>query len=325
MEQQIKNLAGNMQSFSKEKYRRGELLKEERNLSNEIVRAFFGENTNGKKLLNVCEELTVLNSQYNGVASIPLERFCKACKFLGNEISSLQSGENGEKRALYKLQTLKGTHKILRNVELEFNGHRTELDIIVFTKKSIFIVEVKNTQKNVLIDEFGNLKYYNKEKKCYSVNSHLGNKMLEKEYVLREALKFSDYKNIPIVSLVVFTNEIKVEHRYPYITVCTLNNLTSLILNSSFPNRYVIEEINNMVEAVTKAQTNKEYLIPKELQGIKADFWETVLTIENAKKTSTKKEAWWRKIIKQLKKSMIPVATAISFLLAICFTKNKFI
>ena len=55
-----------------------------------------------------------------------------------------------------KLEYLNSPNIVLRNIELSDGALRSELDAIVITPKCLTIVEVKNTGKDIFIDENGN-------------------------------------------------------------------------------------------------------------------------------------------------------------------------
>ena len=69
MEQQIKNLVGRMQSFSKMSYRHDELFSEEVALQAEMAQVIFREEAEGKRIWDVYNRLVELNANYKGVAS----------------------------------------------------------------------------------------------------------------------------------------------------------------------------------------------------------------------------------------------------------------
>lgn len=324
MEQQIKNLVGRMQSFSKMSYRHDELFSEEVALQAEMAQVIFREEAEGKRIWDVYNRLVELNANYKGVASDSLERFKNGCSFLNNEICGAISGRKGEQKALKSLQTLKCKHRILHNVELEFDGHRTELDAVVFTKKAVFIVEVKNTKRNVLIDENGNMQRYCKSEGGYKFDSYLGLKMRDKEYVLRKALECSDYKDAPIVSLVVFTDStIKVVNEYPYITTCSLSSLPNLIEKNANRNQYSSDEINNMLEAVKNAQTAQMYVTPCEIEDMKESFWETLLILKQAQRNADAKKNWLKNLWSGVKRYAAPTAAAVGALTVGLFLVGK--
>lgn len=60
-----------------------------------------------------------------------------------NLIKSEFSGNAGERKAFWSIDTIRCKKTVLKNVEFRNGEHRTELDGIVFTVKAIFVIEVR--------------------------------------------------------------------------------------------------------------------------------------------------------------------------------------
>ena len=266
------------------KYHNTELLNEYFSLQKEMSAIVFGQESKGKRIWDVYNYLSNLNDKKGGVATNQLKEFEKDCAFVSNTIAATLSGCRGERMAFKSLDTIKTKRMILKNVELDFDGHKTEIDAVVLTKKGAIIVEVKNTSRNVVISSSGNLKRQNVDGH-YVTDCHLGLKMNDKEYVLRRALEKSDYKRVPIKSIVVFTNsEIVVDNQNEFIKSCSLSELPHVIekmMNSEAGN-YCVEEIKNMAEAVNKSRVVSSYSDSKELERIKNNFEKIMCLISAA-------------------------------------------
>lgn len=157
----VQELMAGMNSFRKEAYHKSEILSEMLALQSEIVNLTFnGEHAVEAelKIYDVERHLQQLNDECGHVADEALQRFIEGSKVLCNLIKAEISGNKGEFKAFRTLEYLKSQNIVLKNVELEDGDLRTELDAVVITPKCITIVEVKNTSKNIFIDEAGN--YY---------------------------------------------------------------------------------------------------------------------------------------------------------------------
>ena len=118
------------------------------------------------------------------------------------------------------IEGIRAKHVTLKNVELEFDGQAVELDACVLTKQGVIIVESKNASAKETITSSGEFKHVI-EDGIVANEGNIGKNMNNKEYVLRRALENSDYKYVPILHVVVFTNnETKVKNSYPFISVC---------------------------------------------------------------------------------------------------------
>ena len=257
------------------------VLKEYFNLQKELVTSTFGEGVGKKRIMDVADYLTQENIKRGGVASSQLERFVSECAFVSNTIAATLSGCKGDRKAFNSLETINAKYRILKNVELEFDGHKTELDAVLLTKRGAIIIEVKNTSRNVSITQSGNLNRQGANG-TYKTDCHLGLKMNDKEYVLRQALDRSDYKNVPIRSVVVFTNsDIEIDNQNHYIKTCSLSELPHVVKNiiNYEKGNYYIEELKNMELAINKSRASFNYSNAKDLAKIKTHYEEIRLLI----------------------------------------------
>ena len=202
----VQELMTAMNSVSKEAYHKSEILDEMLALQSEIVNLTF----NGEhaaiaelKIYDVERHLEQLNEECGHVADEALQRFIEGSKKLCNLIKAEISGNKGEFKAFRTLEYLKTQNVVLKNVELEDGDLRTELDAVVITPKCITIVEVKNTSKNIFIDEAGN---YYRTGEFLKWDCDIAGKMSIKEDLLRKALATAGITDVKIQGIVVFTN-----------------------------------------------------------------------------------------------------------------------
>lgn len=114
---------------------------------------------------------------------------------------------------------------------------------------------MKNPHRDIYIDERGN---YCRVGNTMNLDCNIGEKMNDKVYLLREALKSSGYSNANIISLVVFTNStMHVDNRYDYITTCFLGNLPHIIERYDGKPIYNDSCISAMMESVTNVEAVK--------------------------------------------------------------------
>ena len=79
---------------------------------------------------------------------------------------------------------------ILKNIELKDGDDRTELDAVVITPYGITIVEVKNTARDIFIDENGN---YYRTGEFLNWDCNIVQKMNLKEDLLKRALEKEEF------------------------------------------------------------------------------------------------------------------------------------
>lgn len=228
--QRIEELMAGMKSFGKAGYHKSELLGEMFALQREIVElTFSGEHaaTADLKIWDVEKHLEQLNEECGHVADEELQRFMESSKIFCNLIKAEISGNRGEYKAFKTLEYLQSENRVIRNVELSNGETRTEIDALVITPKCLTIVEVKNTSKNILIDEDGN---YYRNGEFIKWDCNIAEKMALKEDLLRKVLESAGYGHIRIRSVVVFTNNrIEVQNKFAQIRTCFVNHLAYLI------------------------------------------------------------------------------------------------
>ena len=155
-EEKLNTVLAKLTSFSKTKYIKADIESELRKLQQELLVIVFDEEHAQKAHLTIWDVYNRLereNAERGGIADELLAVFKEECKSFNNLIRAEISGNWGETQTMCRLSYLNTTNKILRNVQLVNEDRTSELDIVVFTKKAAFILEIKNTKKNVLIDE----------------------------------------------------------------------------------------------------------------------------------------------------------------------------
>lgn len=247
--ERVNELKASMKSFGKEKYQKAELLDEMFALQQEIVSLTFNQDHAALaelKIWDVEKHLEQMNEELGNVADEELQRFIEGSKVLCNLIKAEISGNRGEAKAFRTLEYIKSRNYVLKNVELSDGDFRTELDAVVITPSAITIVEVKNTAKDIFIDEAGN---YFRTGEFLRLDCNIGEKMQIKEELLRKALASAGYGDIEINSVVVFTNNrIEVQNKTDFATL--MAKLEEASVKST--------EVEEVVEEPVKTTTAKK-------------------------------------------------------------------
>ena len=154
---------------------------------------------------------------------------------------------------------------------------------MVFTSKAAFILEVKNTKKDVLVDETGD---YYRVGDYTSRDSNLKSKMGFRETLLREALAETmarRNKDMKVVKLVVFTNNrITLHNKCKELQTCFLAQLPYIIEEYAGEDLYTEEDITAMAELLSSANNAQEYEFEMDMQKFKEDFAKLLVTLETA-------------------------------------------
>lgn len=282
--QRIEELMASMKSFGKEGYHKSELLSEMFALQQEIVELTFnGEHaaTAELKIWDVEKHLEQLNEECGHVADEELQKFMESSKILCNLIKAEISGNRGEYKAFKTLEYLQSQNRVMRNVELSNGETRTEIDALVITPKCLTIVEVKNTSKNILIDEEGN---YYRTGEFLKWDCNIAEKMAVKEELLRKVLEAAGYGHIRIRSVVVFTNNrIEVQNKYTQIRTCFVNHLAYVIDGFRLDDSITMNEMVDVQRVVENAMCQEAYPFDFDACQYQADFANLLATLEFAK------------------------------------------
>ena len=275
-------------AFSKETYTKSEYLPELLKLQKEIVDLTFNSEHAEKgnlRLWDVVKHMQELNAERNGAADDLLERFIQSSKTVGNMIAAEISGSIGEQKVFRALENLECQNGVLHNVELEYDGRRTEIDAIVFTSKAIFIIEIKNSKKDIFIDEQG--EFYRIGNNMH-YDGNIAKKMDEREDLLRIALERAGVEYPKIFKIVTFTNpHIDVECKYHYIKPCGYNYLPTFIEKFTSNQYYSYESICTMMAAVNDMKCPDAYQMPVDMEEYKSNYAELVAALETAEESET--------------------------------------
>lgn len=289
--ERINAITGELKSFSKERYSREEILPELFALQDEMVNLTFnGDHSENAqlKIWDVKRHFQNLNEESGHIADEEFKKFELSCNDFSNLIKSEISGQRGEEKAFRCLKALRSQNKILTNIELKHEDLRCEIDAIVITRKAIFVIEVKNTGKDIIIDEKGN---YFRLSQHQSLDKNIGERMNEKVYLLQKVLEDSGIKNLNIESYLLFTNSsIQVDNQYPYLRECYLSNLCHLIDRYSGRIIYSDQDLNKMYEIISDVKCREKYPISMDINQFKLDFATVMAALESASEERNNEE-----------------------------------
>lgn len=291
IETRKKEIITTLASCSKASYTKEELLSEMLNLQQEMLEATFNKNhaeLADLRLWDIERHFEQINDECNGIATEEIERFKLQSKTVCNLIKAEFSGNRGESKAFKTLEFLKTPHTILKNVEFNDENGRTELDAVVITPSGITIVEVKNTSKDIFIDEQGN---YYRTGQFLRLDCNIASKMSAREDILRQTLSKIGFDDTKIQSVLVFTNSrIEVQNKYNGINVCFNGQLNYYIENLSSTAIYTEEEIAAMASHITESSNRNQFTLDFDADQFKNDFATVMAILENAASQAASKE-----------------------------------
>ena len=286
--ERIQELMNRMTSFQKPAYHKSELLGEMLGLQGDMVKLTYceehAENAN-LKIYDVENHLAELNEQCGGIAEQELKEFKNDCKDFSNLIRAEISGQRGEYRAFRTLDFIKSENRIIKNVELSDGELRTEIDALVITKAGLTIVEVKNTAKDIFIDERGD---YYRTGEFLKWDCNIAEKMAVKETLLRKLLTSEEVKIPTIRKIVVFTdNRIQVQNKYIDIETCFVSQLAYKIDGFASEDFYDLDGIKKIVE---QASVREVYPFEFDVEKFKRDYAVLMAKLEAANASDEQSE-----------------------------------
>jgi len=314
--ERIHEITSQIQSFSKERYHKTELLPELFALQSELVEVVFEGNDIDKTSLRIWDvekRFAEMNAECGGIVTEQLHSFERDCKYICNLIKAEISGNRGEDKAYESLSRIRGEHTILRNVELSNDTMRSEIDAVVITRNGAFIVEVKNTSKNIFIDAEGN---YYRTGEFLKWDSNIGEKMRIKRDLLREVLDAQGLTYMPIYEVVVFTNNrVEIQNKCATLKTCFLSQLPYAI-DKCREVTFSFKEMDLAVEAISAANKESYYPLEFDVESFKNNFADILATLELAK--AKKSSNWFKTMMSFIgRKAVKYAASAAAFVFAI--------
>ena len=144
---------------------------------------------------------------YNGnSAEKSLEELSKLEKNDTNEykINCIKKGINGENKLLYVLEYSDIPMYIMHDITLKIDNHRSQIDFIVITKRNVYIIEAKDLNGNLDIEQDGTFtRIFGRYKK--GIKNPL-TQNYEHELTINKILKREKIK-LKYKSIVVLTND----------------------------------------------------------------------------------------------------------------------
>ena len=277
------SLLSSLKGLSKDVYSREELLPEMDQLEKEMAQIVFEDGLDiPAEYVHksyIMKHLHEMNNVAGNVADQELKRLSRLASIFSNHVRAQQSGITGEDRVEQYLDYMKSNHVVLRNLQLSDGVHNTEIDFLVLKQGVATIVEVKNSKRDIYIDEVGDMY---KIGRYENFDSHLGAKMDFRAEVIKQLLKDAGFENMKIEKVVVFTNNrIQVQKDYRGFRVCFLSRLPHLI--DDFYGTGVIQftkHLQQIADFIQSKDLNEYYPFDVDVQEFKEAFVDAYLKIK---------------------------------------------
>ena len=284
MKERVNQIISSMKSFEKDTYDQNELIDEIFCLEREMVNiAFNSEHSSSAKLkiIDVENHLEYLNNECGEVANEQLAEFKNESRNLCNYLRAALSGRKGENRAYHNLRhSLTDDGIFIRNLQVRDGSLLTEIDMLVITGKGVSIIEVKNTKKNIFIDREGNY-YRNSEYQRLEYN--IAKKMSLREEIIKGILENEGYPDVPIQSIIVFTDDSIEIHNDSDVRTCFLGQLSYFV--EDFEDRKTVlanDSLDDLGEILYSYRTSEGFPIDFDIDSYKMHFATLMAILEES-------------------------------------------
>ena len=276
-------IVSGIKSGAKASYHRSEVLPELLALQQEVVSLTFNQDHADfadLKIWDVVKHLSQLNEEKGGIASEELSHFQSGCRRMSNLIKAGISGNWGESKAFAALDRVRAEKIVLKNVELSEEDQRTEIDAVLIGRRGAFIIEVKNTKRDIFIDRDGG---YYRTGQYLRFDSNIGERLSSKKDLLKNALRKAGLDKIEIFEIVVFTNNrIEVVNQCERIQTCFLGQLPYIIDEWRKGGHISSEEMRRAAQTIEEARCYETYPLELDVERFKSDYAELMVKLEAA-------------------------------------------
>ncbi len=206
------------------------------------------------------------------------------------QIKILKYGQEGEGKVLFELLNSHIGMYILHDINLKYHDLEAQIDFLVMTEKSVFIIECKNLYGNITIDSHGNfireIEINDKKMKTGIYNPltqcerHIGllQKMTYEAYGPIQKLLFGNKINNLFTPIVVLANDKKILNDY-----YAPKNIKSKVIRADQLINF-IKKIDNTKEHLYSEKYIKNYCENLLKYQIESRYIEPIITLEEEMK-----------------------------------------
>lgn len=283
-ENRAQMMASSFKACSKSSYHKSEILIELLNLQSEMVKVAFpemdDESRASLRLWDIVDRLEETSASKHGKGAAEIAEFKQSCKTVGNMIAAEISGKRGENAAFNRLEKAGFDGVAVRNIEVTRDDYRTEIDGVVLTSRGAIVVEVKNTRKDVFIDEEGNAY---RTGKFTRLDCNLLGKMQARQEFVADTLAAAGYPNVEVSGVVVYTNDrIEIQNHCESINVSFLSRLPYLIKSLPHGESRGAKDLQQMAAALEKASSHELYPMDLDMGVFKQQFAVAITSLDES-------------------------------------------
>lgn len=214
---------------------------------------------------------------------------------LARKIYGLKRGVEGEMIAKRAMFGIDAPSRILLNMEFIMDDLVFETDAIVINSKGIYIVEVKNIHRNLVIDEHGMLVAADGSGRTYcNVKMQLNNETAVIRRILEQS--FPDFPKMMAlasrIQVVLFSADGSIIDSRQEITIADRNNIACILNNSPCEETLSCEEINAVAKALEDAAQISRYPVNYDYVRVAQAFATAIAKLEYAAEHNPVSSFW---------------------------------
>jgi len=204
---------------------------------------------------------------------------------LSKKIRALKRGAAGEAQANRAMFGINAPNRILKNLEFTVDGMYFELDTIVINQSGVCVVEVKNFQRDLLIDETGNLVAVDDPDVTYfNIRTKLNNGAAVVRRIIENAFPGNEKflamtEKIPVVLLSTGGQITDVCDEF---TITDCDNIAAILNHLPCSQPLTRNEIIELACAIEKASETRKYPIHYDYVRVAKAFAIAVAKLEYA-------------------------------------------
>lgn len=186
-------------------------------------------------------------SGYRNTSNHLIELLEKQLKHFNLDVLGTARGFEGEKKTIKSIRAVSLDSHVLQNIRIEFEGMSFESDVIVLTKKVIFIIETKNWGgKNCSIEVTpdGRWSLYNQSTHKQKSLDNPYKQITDHELALEKLLRENNI-SVPIVGVIAIAND--------DVNLNISNSVVSVppVIRSDMLGRFILDYMRNVADEIT--------------------------------------------------------------------------
>ncbi|MBR3864136.1 MAG: NERD domain-containing protein [Clostridia bacterium] len=204
---------------------------------------------------NIMEKLSQIAKNGGAINEFKFESCKKQGDILDHQLTQNAFKNRLIKKVITELDKTERTKMVLKNLTFDNQNDIVNIDLVVITSSMILVLELKNTECNIRIDETG--RYYKTNASGKNkFDKNIYDDLCKKSSAIKKALSINRYDNLPIIPYLVFLNTgIEVSNDCENIQSCYIDEIVKVIDEDERESVILYNQMQNIVNQL-KFQNN---------------------------------------------------------------------